>query len=143
MSRLGKVVVSMGLLSLFSIMPLAAQITDSVRFTAPFSFYVGNVKMPPGSYTLSQPMDLNLSMLLVRGIDSPNSVAIGIIPTQSIQSPRQSLVIFEQYGNTLYLDRVMVEADPYGVKAIPTKNEKKAQETASLAEERSVPASGL
>jgi hypothetical protein len=142
MSHLGKAVVKMGLLSLFSIMPLAAQITDGLRFTAPFSFYVGKTKMPPGSYTLSQPAALNLTMLLVRGIDGADSAAIGITPTWSVQSPRQSKVIFEKYGDDLYLNRVLLEGNSDGVKVLPTKTEIKAEENARVVEERSIAASG-
>jgi len=48
MHKFGKIVVMMGMLSLLSVIPLAAQVgntfVNSVIFTAPFPFYAGNVK---------------------------------------------------------------------------------------------------
>ena len=54
MHKFGKIVMTMGMLSLLSVMPLAAQVASSavssVVFTAPFPFYAGTVKLPAGSY---------------------------------------------------------------------------------------------
>ena len=49
MHKLGKIVATMGMLSLLSVMPLAAQVDYNVVFKAPFPFYAGNVKGPAGS----------------------------------------------------------------------------------------------
>ena len=46
MDNIGKVLLKMGLLSLLSVMPLAAQIDNGVDFTASFPFYAGDVKLP-------------------------------------------------------------------------------------------------
>ena len=46
MNNFGKVLLNMGLLSLLSVMPLAAQIDNGVDFTASFPFYAGDVKLP-------------------------------------------------------------------------------------------------
>jgi hypothetical protein len=54
MKNLSKLVVGMGLLSLLSVMPLAAQIDNGVDFTTSFPFYAGNAKMPAGSYKITQ-----------------------------------------------------------------------------------------
>ena len=54
MNNYGKLVVKMGLLSLLSVMPLAAQVDNNgVVFTAPLPFYAGNVELPAGSFTYS------------------------------------------------------------------------------------------
>ncbi|HEY2451705.1 MAG TPA: hypothetical protein VGI71_03600, partial [Scandinavium sp.] len=66
MNNCGKLVVKMGLLSLLSVMPLAAQVdNDGVIFTTPFPFYAGNVELPAGSYILTQP-NRNTKVLLLR-----------------------------------------------------------------------------
>jgi hypothetical protein len=44
----------MGLLSLLSVLPLAAQIDNGVNFTTSFPFYAGNARMPAGSYKITQ-----------------------------------------------------------------------------------------
>jgi hypothetical protein len=49
MTKLGKLVVRIGLLSLLSALPLAAQVGDGVDFTTAFAFYAGGTKLPAGS----------------------------------------------------------------------------------------------
>jgi|ERR1700677_2525196 hypothetical protein len=142
MNNLGKLVTRIGLISLFSVMPLAAQVAYGVKFTAPFPFYVGNTQMPSGSYSLTQPDDLFNKIVQVKSEDGLHSAYINVIPTESLEPPRQSKVVFERYGDTLYFDRVILQGDPDGIAAESTKAEKKAKETASVVEERSVAVAG-
>src|SRR5258708_21729452 len=72
MNSFGKRVVKMGLLSLLSVMPLAAQIDDGVDFTTSFPFYAGNAKMPAGSYKISQ-TDIDSSVLQIQSSDGAHS----------------------------------------------------------------------
>src|ERR1700722_14447114 len=48
MNSVSKLVARMGLLSLLSVMPLAAQIDNGVDFTTTFPFYAGSTRMPAG-----------------------------------------------------------------------------------------------
>lgn len=123
-------------------MPLAAQITYGVNFTAPFPFYVGNTRMPSGSYSLTQPIDLNNQIVIVRSADGLRTAFVGVNPTQSLQAPKQSKIVFERDGNRLYFDRVLLQGESYGIAAEQTKAEKEAEQVASNVEERSVTASG-
>jgi hypothetical protein len=123
-------------------MPLAAQVAYGVKFTAPFPFYVGNTQMPSGSYSLTQPDALFNKIVQVKSEDGLHSAYINVIPTESLEPPRQSKVVFERYGDTLYFDRVILQGDPDGIAAESTKAEKKAKETASVVEERSVAVAG-
>jgi hypothetical protein len=50
MNSVGKLVVRIGFLSLLSVLPLAAQIDNSVDFTTSFPFYAGTPKLPAGNY---------------------------------------------------------------------------------------------
>lgn len=142
MSGLGKLVTRAGLIALFSAMPLAAQVAYGVKFTTPFPFYVGNTRMPSGSYLLTQPEEFNKSIAVIKSADGLYSTFLGVTPTQSLDPPRQSKILFEKYGNTLYFDRLLLQGDTYGIVADP-KAEKKAEETASVVEERSITASGI
>jgi hypothetical protein len=123
-------------------MPLAAQVAYAVKFTAPFPFYVGDTQMPSGSYSLTQPDDLFNKIAQVKSDDGLHSAYINISPTESLEPPRQSKVVFEKYGDTLYFDRVLLQGDTYGIAAQSTKAEKKAKETASVVEEQSVAVAG-
>ena len=65
-------------------------------------------------------------------------------PNRDLFRPATSIqILFEKYGNTLYFDRLLLQGDTYGIVADPTKAEKKAEETASVVEERSITASGI
>jgi hypothetical protein len=123
-------------------MPLAAQVAYGVKFTAPFPFYVGKTQMPSGSYSLTQPDDLFNKIAQVKSENGLHSAYINVISTESLEPPRQSKVVFEKYGNTLYFDRVIFQGDPDGIAAESTKAEKKAKATASVVEERSVAVAG-
>jgi hypothetical protein len=142
MSSLGKLVTRVGIIALFSAIPLAAQITNSVKFTTPFTFYLGDTRMPGGSYVLIQPEDLNNAIVVVKSADGRRSAFIGVTPTQSLEPPRQSRIIFEKYGDTLYFNRVLLDGDTYGIVADSTKAEKKAEQMASVVEERSITVAG-
>jgi hypothetical protein len=143
MSNYGKVLLSMGLLSLGSVFPLTARVGNGVKFKTPFPFYVGHAKMPTGSYVITEPEDLSSTLIFVRSADGLSSAAIFVIGTQSSQPQRQTVVVFEKYGETLYLDKVLIDGDTSGVMALPTKAEKRAEGNASVTEQISVTASGL
>ena len=82
MNNVSKSILKMGLLSLLSVMPLAAQIDNGVDFTASFPFYAGDAKLPAGNYKVFQP-DVDVHMLQIQNIDSLHSVFVDFIPTES------------------------------------------------------------
>ena len=125
MKNVSKLVVRMGLLSLLSVMPLAAQIVDGVEFTTSFPFYAGNAKMPAGSYKITQ-SDMDESILQIQSKDGVHSALVEFIPTHSAQPHPHSDVTFHKYGDTEYLNRIWVEGQEYGMKVDPTKAETKA-----------------
>jgi hypothetical protein len=146
-STLGKVGVTMGLLSIFSVMPLTAQIGDGVKFRTTFPFYVGKAEMPAGTYIIRQPgisenEIIDFSEVPVGSHDTLHSAMIVVMPTESSKPQHQSLIIFEKYGDALHFDRVSLEGFTSGVMAIPTKAEKQAEKVASVLEEQSIIAYG-
>ena len=135
MKKISKLVVRMGLLSLLSVLPLAAQIVDGVEFTTSFPFYAGNAKMPAGSYKITQSdMDIDASILQIQSKDGVHSALVEFIPTHSAQPHPHSDVTFHKYGDTEYLNRVWVEGQEYGMKVDPTKAETKAAANANVVE---------
>jgi hypothetical protein len=125
MNSVGKLVVKMGLLSLLSAMPLAAQIDNGVDFTTSFPFYAGDTKLPAGQYKVTQP-DANDHLLLIESINGAHSVFVEFVPTQSAQPHRQSDVTFQKYGDTDYLNRVWIQGQNYGIRIAPSKVETEA-----------------
>jgi hypothetical protein len=133
MNSFGRVVLKMGLLSLLSVMPLAAQIDNGVDFTTTFPFYVGNAKMPAGSYKVSQ-SDIDSSVLQIQSANGAYSAFIEFTPTHAAQPHPQTDVTFHKYGDTEYLNRIWVNGQRYGMKVDPTKAETKAATTTSVVE---------
>ena len=131
MKNVSKLVVKMGLLSLLSVMPLAAQIVNGVDFKTSFPFYAGNAKMPAGSYKITQ-SDEDGTVLQIQSSDGVHSAFVDVIPTQSPQPHRQSDVTFHKYGDTEYLNRIWVAGQEYGMKVDPTKDQMKAAANANV-----------
>jgi hypothetical protein len=130
MNRAGKLVVKMGLLSLLSVMPLAAQIDNSVNFTTSFPFYAGDTELPAGHYKVTQP-DLNDNLLQVESLSGgAHSVFVEFVPTQSAQPHPKSDITFQKIGDADYLNRVWIEGQNYGIKVAPGKVETEATATA-------------
>ena len=133
MNNFGKLVVKMGLLSLLSVMPLAAQIDNGVVFTAPFPFYAGNVKLPAGSYKLTQ-LNINAQQLLLRNSAGTGGVFLYFIRTNSADASKESNVTFHKIGDTGYLRGVSVAGETGGIEFGRSKAEKKAATTETMAQ---------
>jgi hypothetical protein len=137
MSSLGKFVAKMGLLSALSVMPLAAQIDNGVVFTAPFSFYAGNVELPAGSYKVTH-LDMTTKMVLVRNIASMNGVVVNVTVKSSVNPFKETDVTFDKYGDTGYLRGVSVARETDGLEFGRSNAETKAAATATKAENTKV-----
>jgi hypothetical protein len=133
MNNVGKLFIKMGLLSLLSVLPLAAQIDNGVDFTASFPFHAGDAQLPAGNYRAFQP-NLNVPILQVQSIDGRHSAFVDFMPTQSLQPDRQTAVTFEKYGDTDYLDQVRIEGEDSGIEIIPSQVETEAAANANAAE---------
>ena len=130
MHKFGKIVVTMGMLSALSAMPLAAQVANSlvysVVFTAPFPFYAGNVKLPAGSYIITEPND-NADIVLIRNSAGTKGEFINFTPTTFLDPQKENDVTFQKYGDTGYLQTLSVEGDTDGTEFPRTKAEAKAE----------------
>src|ERR1700740_926231 len=103
MHKSGKIVMTMGMLSLLSVIPLAAQVAHSdvnhVVFTAPFPFYAGTVKLPAGSYIITEPNE-SANVVLIRNSAGTNGEFIEFIPTSSLDPQKENDVTFQKVGDT-------------------------------------------
>jgi hypothetical protein len=130
MHKFGKIVGTMGMLSLLSVMPLAAQIAHSlvysVAFTAPFPFYAGNVKLPAGSYRITEPIE-NANIVLIRNIASTKGEFIYFTPTSSFDPQKENDVTFQKHGDTGYLQALSLAGETDGMEFPRAKAEAKAQ----------------
>jgi hypothetical protein len=130
MHKFGKIVMTMGMLSLLSVIPLAAQVAHSlvysVDFTAPFPFYAGNVKLPAGSYRITEPNE-NADIVLIRNIAGTKGEFIYFTPTSSLHPQKENDVTFRKYGDTGYLQALSLEGETDGLEFPRIKAEAKAQ----------------
>lgn len=133
MNSFGRVVLKMGLLSLLSVMPLAAQMWDGLNFTTSFPFYAGNARMPAGTYRITQ-SDIDSSVLQIQSVDGAYSAFIEFEPTHADQPHTQTDVTFHKYGDTDYLNRIWVNGQRYGMRVDATKAETKAAAHAEVVE---------
>jgi hypothetical protein len=129
-NKVGRVLIKMGLLSLLSAMPLAAQIDNGVDFTASFPFYAGDVKLPAGNYKVVRLDDI-ADILQIENRDTLHSVLVDFTPTESALPHRVSAVTFEKYGDTDYLNRVWIEGEEYGISVDPGRVETAAEGNAT------------
>jgi len=130
MHKFGKIVMTMGMLSLLSVMPLAAQVASSavssVVFTAPFPFFAGTVKLPAGSYRITEPNE-NTYVVLIRNSAGTKGEFINFIPTSSFDPQKKTDVTFQKYGDTGYLQGLSIEGETDGIEFPRTKAEAKAE----------------
>jgi hypothetical protein len=130
MHKFGKIVMTMGMLSLLSVMPLVAQVASSavssVVFTAPFPFYAGTVKLPAGSYRITEPNE-NTNVVLIRNSAGTKGEFINFIPRSSLDPQKETDVTFQKYGDTGYLQGLSIEGEPDGIEFPRTKAEAKAE----------------
>jgi hypothetical protein len=126
MHTFGKIVGAMGMLSLLSVMPLAAQVDYNVVFKAPFPFYAGNVKWPAGSYIITEP-NASAKIVLIRNIAGTKGEFIDFIPTTSLDPQKETDVTFQKSGDTRYLQTLSVEGETDRIEFPRTKAEAKAE----------------
>src|SRR6201997_301713 len=126
MHKSEKIVMTIGMLSMLSVMPLAAQVAHSVVFTAPFPFFAGTVKLPAGSYIITEP-NQNANVVLIRNSAGTKGEFINFIPTSSWDPQKENEVTFQKYGDTGYLQTLSIEGETDGLEFPRTKAEAKAE----------------
>jgi hypothetical protein len=130
MNILKKVIVSMGLMSVLCTIPSMAQIADRLQFEAPSAFYVGNAKMPAGSYTVSQ-FDLDNNLLLIEDAGGSHSAFVEYELAVSDTPHTDSDVTFNKYGKVDFLSTISVQGQKSQIQILPSKFEQISAKTAA------------
>jgi hypothetical protein len=130
MNTLKKLIVPMGLLSVLCAIPTMAQIANRVTFDAPSVFYVGNAKMPAGSYSASQP-NADDNLLLIEDANASHSAFVEYVVAPSDTPHPQTDVTFNKYGNVECLSAIWVEGRNSEMQIVPSKVEQNAAKTAA------------
>ena len=133
MKSFGKIVLRMAVACLVTAIPASAQILDGLGFKTSFPFYVGNARMPAGSYKVTQ-SGMDNSILSIDSEDGSHSAFIDFIPTEASKDHSHSDVTFRKYGNTDFMNRLWVGGQEYGMQVEQTKAESKLAASASPVE---------
>jgi hypothetical protein len=130
MNTLKRLIVPMGLLSVLWAIPSKAQIANRLQFEAPAAFYVGNAKMPAGSYSVSQP-DPDTNLLLIEDASSSHSAFVEYDLASSDTPHTDNDVTFNKYGKIDFLSSIWVEGQKSEMQILPSKFEQNTAKTAA------------
>jgi hypothetical protein len=130
MNTLKKLIVPMGLLSVLCVIPAMAQITNSVTFDAPSTFYAGNAKMPAGSYTVTQP-NPDDNVLLIEDADGSHSVFVEYVIASSDTPHAKTDVTLNKYGKVDFLSAIWIQGRNSEMQIVPSTFEQNTAKDAS------------
>jgi hypothetical protein len=133
MNTFHKLGVLMSAAFLLTAIPAAAQINETVKFDAPFAFYAGNVKLPAGSYTVTQSSD-NLDILLLESADHSQSTFVECMTVDANALASDTEVSFNKYGKDDFLNRISVQGDSSEMQILPSSAEQNAAQAADAVE---------
>ena len=116
-----------------------AQIVGNLEADIPFQFHVGNVKLPPGKYTIHVVDNTDLAVMEISSADGSSSALFEVRDAEANSAPGKSELIFNKYGHRYFLEKVFDESNPSGSAVIKSGYEKRIAQAAAEGQER-VPA---
>ncbi len=119
-------VIAMGcLLSLSLVSSVHAQLPGTeIRASIPFEFTVRGKTLPAGEYEISRIGDepTGLSMRNVR--DKHEHVVFETEPVDVRRIPRRNVLVFNRYGDSYFLEKVVTAGEENGVELAPSRAER-------------------
>lgn len=116
-----------------------AQIIGNLEVDIPFQFHAGNVKLPPGKYTVHMLENTDLTVMEITSVDNSTSALFEVGRAQVNSAPAKSELVFNKYGNRYFLAKVFDEGNPTGSEVLESRYEKRISEAAAEGQEH-VPA---
>ena len=95
-----------------------AQIVGNLEADIPFQFHVGNVKLPPGKYTIHVLDNSDLTMMEISSADGSSSALFEVRDAKTNTTPAKSELIFSKYGHRYFLDKLFDESNPSGSEVV-------------------------
>lgn len=111
------------------IAPVARADEGQIVVNVPFSFIVGDTRMPAGSYIVKE-MPEAASVLSIASKDGRHYALTMTIPLRSDEVAVQPELVFEKYADQYFLARVLT--DDGGSRAIPLTAAKMAHEVVKV-----------
>jgi hypothetical protein len=115
------------LISLLSLLLAAGSAiaqTVHVRGNVPFSFAVGKMTFPAGTYDIGTIDNRDSKILLLQARDGSASVMVISNATENLKPADKSRLVFNQYGNRYFLSQIWVAGETRGHQLPKTSREK-------------------
>jgi hypothetical protein len=133
-------------LSLVAVLSGSARALDDSPFhltaNISFTFYVGNTKLPPGKYTISQFGEADENVFELRSADDKISVLIEGQAIQAESMPAKTQIFFKKYGDKEILYQIFVAGQNLGFEITASAHEKRAAKTGTTPQKHAVEATG-
>ncbi|PYX26354.1 MAG: hypothetical protein DMG82_02070 [Acidobacteria bacterium] len=112
-----------------------AQVVGNLEVDIPFQFHAGNVKLPPGKYTIHMLENTDLTVMEITSLDGSTSALFEVGRAQASSAPAKSELIFNKYGNRYFLAKVFDEGNPSGSQVLESRYEKRIGQAATEGQE--------
>ena len=123
----------LGLLIVGGINVAQAQITERQKANIPFSFYVGNKELPAGEYIV-EVKDPVMGLMKIASVEGKASAMFITYNTQLNKVPGQGELMFDQYGDRYFLEKIFEQGDRNGNELIQSKLEKEMEKEGEAVE---------
>ena len=129
--QIHRTVTTFGLFSILALVaavsPAQAQSPVSISVDVPFDFYVGDLLMPAGRYTVKRAMRDTNRTLLIAGDKEGERAAAMTAPVVG-RAAKQSTLVFHRYGAEYFLRSTWTMGETEGREFSQSKQERAARE---------------
>ena len=107
-----------------------AQIMERLKGEIPFSFYVRDMKLPAGAYTITV-LNPGSGLMEIRSDDGKSTALFLTIGKQEKDASMPSELIFNKYGDSLFLSQIVEQGEIDGAEVLKSKMEKRLEKAAA------------
>lgn len=99
------------------------QVVGVLEFNVPHSFYVGNTKLPAGTYRIHMLDDSDLTVMEITSADNSTSALFEVEAARTDVRPKKNEVIFNKYGNQYFLSKLFDDGERNGSQVLKSRYE--------------------
>ena len=108
-----------------SAIPGFSAVADTIIAKVPFSFYVGQTRLPAGQYEISSPTTNSYCTLLIRQVNGDRSILVMAMPASlGFRTAPKTELIFDKVGNQEFLRQVWERGNQNGDEFLKAKAER-------------------
>ncbi len=108
---------------------VSAQIRSDVTVQAniPYTFNVGNTRLPAGEYKVKVAGDKDLNLMEIRSADGRTSVFFETLTAVSNEIPGKTALVFDKIGDEYFLSQVWLGGHRFGNQLFESKTQQNAK----------------